>query len=752
MKLFTKHQFSMMDTFRKFTLVLSFVFLWLSFSATAQNQELWSADLDGKEISWLKMSPNKKVLLVGDKKFMTYGVDANSGKVLWESKGTRPILGKLFTPAAVKDEMKDDLEGYFNRRVFFDEQAEDPKLRDVVALFDATKSKVTLINVNTGKVLNAMPDSEVPMPAFFLSEDRVLTGGIGVGTRLVQLPEGKTVWQNNVAISEDPPIDDQLDVYANSTPALATAAAPAGRGVKGGKRALAPLAALPHAESAIAKISGKTGETLWQVSQNKKERFANLRLTRKQDKLLFYRLKQYDNQLQSIEAVDTKSGQILWSFDVSKEKASMEFEALSPDGSTYYVVLTKNKRVDFIAIDMATGQERWAQEFKLKKEDNPKLVSTDYGAAIVSLKRIRMFDMQTGNEMWEYKYGSKMVGTLLPANDGSLLLFYDNDIEAIDPINGDGLWDSKGGTLRKLYDDRMLVDFKSNGSAMIRLKDGERLWKNKIAISRIVADVDGIGIVYKEDTKKGQEMNILNPETGNPVWAQPIKDPGAQILTEDRKMIIYSENTLVKVDPDAGKYDIFARDIEFEEKEKPSRIERRPNGYLLSSNQNLMMLDFEGNVLWHKHLESVPQSAFKKALAIAGAAAAIAASAAATSQAAADSYTAGYARGYGDYSAARYYQNRADAAMDVAVGFASLAGDAIAMFKKRFSATQSTNKFTFMLTKEGKDIKIVKLNKGNGERENELIFKEREPVYQYDSDREQLYYRTDKSVLTCFKF
>ncbi|MGB3616751.1 MAG: hypothetical protein WBA12_01415 [Catalinimonas sp.] len=88
----------------------------------------------------------------------------------------------------------------------------------------------------------------------------------------------------------------------------------------------------------------------------------------------------------------------------------------------------------------------------------------------------------------------------------------------------------------------------------------------------------------------------------------------------------------------------------------------------------------------------------------------------------------------------------------LAGAFVALAAEGIELFSRRFKATQSSANYTFMLTKEGKDIKVLKLATTDGSRENELAFRDRRPVYRYDPNREQLYYRTENSVITCYEF
>jgi outer membrane protein assembly factor BamB len=450
--------------------------------------------------------------------------------------------------------------------------------------------------------------------------------------------------------------------------------------------------------------------------------------------------------------LDANSGEMLWQFDVSGDKANIEYSSVSPDGNTLYILMRRKKRVDFFALNLQNGERLWLQEFKLKKEDDASLVATNYGAAVVSVKRVRMFNLATGEEMWEHKYKGDYPGYFMESKGGELLLFSDGDIESLDPTSGDDIWDAKGGYILKLFDDKMLASYKSKGCVMIDLKTGDRIWKSKVFVQDVIVDAHGIGLVYREIDGDDIQMNILNLENGEPVWDEPIENPNAEMVTEDGKMLIYSDEQILEFDPSNGQYTAFMSAIEFEHKEEPTKIEPFGDNLLVSSSQNMMMVTKGGEILYQIDYKPAPQSVGKSILGGAMAVTAIAAAAVSAGAAMQQSANAGYARGSGDFIAADRYQSRADGATDMAAGFAGLAMDGINYATKKFKKTKSSANYTFMLTKESGDIKIVKLKKASGEKEKELIFKDREPVYLYDNEREVLYYRTDKSIMGCFKF
>jgi hypothetical protein len=57
-----------------------------------------------------------------------------------------------------------------------------------------------------------------------------------------------------------------------------------------------------------------------------------------------------------------------------------------------------------------------------------------------------------------------------------------------------------------------------------------------------------------------------------------------------------------------------------------------------------------------------------------------------------------------------------------------------------------------MLTQFKTGVGVVKVNKDSGKTENEVSFKEKEPVYEIDDLGGMLYYKSGKKELSGFKF
>ncbi len=193
----------------KFSLVIFLIALLASPLIKAQNEEIWSTDLDGSEIVWTKLVPNKDVLLVGTKKMIVYGIDAESGKKLWESTAVRPYGGKLLMTKENKDQLKDQPEAFYDDRVRFEEDPENEDLNKIVAIFDGNMTSPTLINVNTGFEMNYLSAYKMSLSAYFYDDTKLLTGTPEQETVMRSLPSGDVIWTNETNINTTPLIDNK---------------------------------------------------------------------------------------------------------------------------------------------------------------------------------------------------------------------------------------------------------------------------------------------------------------------------------------------------------------------------------------------------------------------------------------------------------------------------------------------------------------------------------------------------------------
>jgi len=156
---------------------------------------------------------------------------------------------------------------------------------------------------------------------------------------------------------------------------------------------------------------------------------------------------------------------------------------------------------------------------------------------------------------------------------------------------------------------------------------------------------------------------------------------------------------------------------------------------LLTSDQNVMMLNFDGSKKFHEYHRSPGKSAFG---AIISGAMAVTSMAVATSAA----YEAGMNKNtIGQYNA------RGQNAKNIQDNFTQIASASFAEMNKRFKATAATENAQFILTKLDDGVGLVKVHKDSGKKEKEIVLKDKKPEYVVDEIAGVLYYRAnDKSI------
>jgi hypothetical protein len=260
-----------------------------------------------------------------------------------------------------------------------------------------------------------------------------------------------------------------------------------------------------------------------------------------------------------------------------------------------------------------------------------------------------------------------------------------------------------------------------------------------------------------------KEVNILDTQTGTLVWANSIEAgnsfnsdkvrPFPTGESADGKMFVYSpkEKGVFEIDKQAGTFrKITPGKIEFEGKEMPHTIDVLKDGLVLSSDQNVMKLGFDGLVKFFKYYPAPRQPALMRALLAAQAIRA------AYIGAAASAYSAAFAQAS---------QNTSDptgkaVGQELSRGFGELgqagfaySSQAMKAFNARFKASMNTPSFVMMMTtQEKKGNQLVQVNKINGEIASAVDIKnDREPEYDVDQIYNYVYYRPNGSEIVCYK-
>ena len=415
--------------------------------------------------------------------------------------------------------------------------------------------------------------------------------------------------------------------------------------------------------------------------------------------------------------VDMNSGNVLW----ENELKYIGWMVASEDEKDIYAFAsTSNKKNTKIYKIGSNGQSTWADERKVKGNvSNFEILPQ--GLAVVS-------DVADS--------GKKGLGKLAAAKAES-------KIALLNKANGEDLWEKAPktkGYVQHFYimDDGILFGIKEGGINKISY-DGKTLFKKPLKT--------GENILTMAETPQGliyitsEDANIVNLNTGEQVWSKPLKFKRADVVssTFDQKndrYLIAADEKIFAIDSKSGSSEILA-EADFEGKEDPTSLEVRNGGILLTSDQNMMLLDWEGKTNWHEYHRAPGKSAFGAILAGAMAVASTTMAMEASARAGANR---NYLGQYNQYGA----QMKRTADMFAAIGTASFNEMA-----KRFKATSATENAQFVLTKLDDGVGLVKLNKDTGAVEKEIVLKDKKPAYKVDEFGGYLYYKpNDKTIYT----
>lgn len=318
----------------------------------------------------------------------------------------------------------------------------------------------------------------------------------------------------------------------------------------------------------------------------------------------------------------------------------------------------------------------------------------------------------------------------------------ESNIAFLSATNGQDLWDKAPktkGYVQHFYvmDDGILFGIYQGGINKISF-DGQTLFKKPLKTGENILTMAHTpqGLIYITS----EDANIVNLQTGEAVWGKPLKykRAGAVSSTLDNKnsrYLISADETLYAVDATSGDVSTLAKS-KFDGKEAPSHVEIRDGGILLTSDQNLLLMDWNGGSQWQEYYRAPGKSAMGAILA-----GVTAVAAAATATAAANSSV--------QNKLARF-DSRSEREADLAGGMAAASGASVAEMLKRFKATAATQNDQFILTKLDEGVGLVKINKDTGKMEKEIVLKDKKPEYIVDEIGGMLYYKADNNSIFAY--
>jgi hypothetical protein len=385
-----------------------------------------------------------------------------------------------------------------------------------------------------------------------------------------------------------------------------------------------------------------------------------------------------------LSRLDGQSGKVLWS--VTNEKSVGRLN-LSEDGKAVYVGAGRK----IVSLSVDAGKEMWSEPVKINGEFQMFVDDANNQMFVVTDSELNKVDKTTGKPVWKKPFSFPRTFASFKRVNGNVLIF---------------------GT-----------DEKSSAFSYIN-KDGQSIWKRSYETSMPVVSFDVLpkGILFAN----AEEANIIDLSTGDDtVWKKRIKLKGTPVTYKDDQLgLVYAEKRLYAIDMATLQYKLLNDEIKFEGKDEDAQqIEVLPTGYLLSSQQNMILVSPEGKIVYSKYFK--PVSFGGTAGKILGAAAKV--------------YTTTQTLEIEQTSPNTYTIQRSQKGDDI-VGEIN---DVIANRKKSFSSQTSSYIMTYIEEGGNKSAGMVKVDKGTGEIRNKIVLKSQDPMYAIDAPTSQLFIITN---------
>ncbi len=462
--------------------------------------------------------------------------------------------------------------------------------------------------------------------------------------------------------------------------------------------------------------------------------------------------------------LNASTGKVIWKEVNSAESAQADkLGDLGAFLKSAAEALTKD-----MEIDLRYYQPAGSDVFYLgSQQESQSSMTTSGGEPVVTYTNVyNAFSIHDGSLVWnealEVKGQLSQVtfldnGILVLPNDGNRtkINLYDYKTHA-------GIWGKKGrGIAIKggIYDyldaedGILLVSQTANNNYLNYLdpKTGTITFDKPVKVDGMVIGIVPLssGILYVTT----ESMNILDQASGTLKWNKSIKTTPQ--LTADYNGKIYAfdskSGTLKVVDMNSETVnELSTIQLKFEGKEVPRKLEVMDDGIFIHSDQNVAKFNFDGSLLFQAYYPAPREAGWKRAL--------LYAEAVRGAYIGASTYYISGAMAaveedvrQEDAIAGEMVSQIGDAYGELGAQASNYASSAFKQANARHKATLSTREFMMIMSKQDKDIQLLKVSKSNGQVEGNIdLGKDREPIYAVDDVTGQVYYCTGDRALTSY--
>jgi hypothetical protein len=402
-----------------------------------------------------------------------------------------------------------------------------------------------------------------------------------------------------------------------------------------------------------------------------------------------------------------------------------------------------------------------------QQEHQSSTTSSSGEPSITYTNNYNAYKISDGSLLWEDDLEVKGKLSHVAFMDNGLLILPDDGnrtkINLFDYQTRSGLWGKKGrGIAIKggIYDyldsgEGILLVSRTSSNNFLNYLDP----KAGVITFEKPVKVDGsvVGIVPLSKSIlyiTTESMNILDQTTGLLKWKKSIQTNPELTAEHSGKIYAFdSKSGILKVvDKETEEVkDLSGTALVFQGKEAPRRLEVMEDGIFLRSDQNVAKFNFDGTLKYNEYYPAPREAGWKRALLYAEAVRAAYIGSASYYVSGAMAYVEDDVRKE-DALAGEIVGVVGDAYAELGDAAVSYAGAAFKQANARMKATKSGRDFMFIMSKQDKDIVLLKVSKITGKIEGEIALgKDREPIYAVDDITGQVYYLTGEKELTSYQ-
>lgn len=374
------------------------------------------------------------------------------------------------------------------------------------------------------------------------------------------------------------------------------------------------------------------------------------------------------------------------------------------------------------------------------------------------------FKLDNGARMWEKPIELEGKISQFTFYNDNFIVMPNNDksstINMFSTFDGVGKWGKKGkglkikgGVINYNLGNELIVVSKDGNKNMMTIVDihtGLPMFKKPIRINGEVVETHKTnqGILYVTTN----EVNIINPNNGLLVYPKSLITQPSLCKIKNGKMYVYDVNEQKVSAIDLQNGDIkYLSNTAFGAKGKETfkDLEIRETGVFVSSDQNVALVDYNGNLIFNNYFPAPKESGLKQALLYAQAARAayIGARAYQVSNAFQEA-----SQGVNNSNGKEVLNQIGDAYGNYGNQAVNFAAQSIQQANARFKASRMGRDFVIILSDQEEGFALLKVSKENGQIMGKVdLGKDKNPKYAVDDVTGQIFIEGNKAMINSYK-